>query len=361
MNTRGGFLDIFRGKAVTIPAMVGALRPNALLDGARVAEEIAAPDNLACVDGEVVFSSAQAVYRLGGPATDKQPELIGRFESGVACLAARPGGGHAVGLDDGEILVCEKGGARLINAAGPDYLKCPTAMTFAGNDKLIVCQGSRRVRPSESTRDLMLRESSGSVWEIDLNSGAHTSLANNLAFPFGVLLSEDNRKIIVSECWENRIIKIDREGRGEIEPVLAELPGYPSRLSAGSDGGAWLCLFAPRNRLIEFILQEHELRSEMIETIEPKYWIAPMLSSGHDFMEPLQKGGVKTMGVHKPWSPSFSWGFLVRLDGALRPVSSFHSRANGSCHGISSICEVGGRIFATSKGNNKILEIDPVQ
>jgi hypothetical protein len=63
------------------------------------------------------------------------------------------------------------------------------------------------------------------------------------------------------------------------------------------------------------------------------------------------------MGIHKPWSPSRSYGLVVKLDAQLRPVASLHSRANGRRHGITSVAEVGGRVFAASKGGNAILEI----
>ena len=69
-------------------------------------------------------------------------------------------------------------------------------------------------------------------------------------------------------------------------------------------------------------------------------------------------GGVKTMGIHKPWSPSRSYGLVVRLDADLRPVASFHSRANGKRHGITSVVEANGRVLAASKGGDALLEID---
>ena len=78
----------------------------------------------------------------------------------------------------------------------------------------------------------------------------------------------------------------------DLAKLLTKLPGYPARLSPASDGGAWLALFAPRNRLIEFILLEHEYRSAMMREIDRPYWIAPALSSGDTFLEPLQAGPV---------------------------------------------------------------------
>ena len=160
-----------------------------------------------------------------------------------------------------------------------------------------------------------------------------------------------------AESWRHRLVAISRQG-GTPQPLLTKLPGYPARLAPASDGGAWLALFAPRNRLIEFVLLEHDYRAAMMRETERPHWIAPALASGASFLEPLQSGGVKTMGIHKPWSPSRSYGLVVRLDAALQPVASFHSRANGRRHGITSVIEAGGQVLAASQGGNAILAID---
>jgi hypothetical protein len=64
------------------------------------------------------------------------------------------------------------------------------------------------------------------------------------------------------------------------------------------------------------------------------------------------------MGIHKPWSPSRSYGLIARLDRAMQPVASFHSRANGRRHGVTSVLERNGRLIATAKGGNAVLGID---
>ena len=74
----------------------------------------------------------------------------------------------------------------------------------------------------------------------------------------------------------------------------------------------------------------------MIAEIDADYWVAPCLRSGRSPLEPTQQGGVKQLGVLKPWSPSRSYGLIARLDGAYRPTASFHSRANGHRHGVTS-------------------------
>jgi hypothetical protein len=63
------------------------------------------------------------------------------------------------------------------------------------------------------------------------------------------------------------------------------------------------------------------------------------------------------MGVRKPWSPSRSYGLAVRLDAQLRPQASYHSRANGTRHGVTAIAEFAGRILVAAKGGGVILDI----
>jgi len=348
-------LDYFRGRAVTIPPMDGALRPNtALDDGAAELLETAAPDNLASANGHVFYSSGGDLLRL--PAYgEAAPAAVARFDAPLSALACSPDGAIAIALDDGRILL--KGGAldgKMLTPADFGGLACPTALAFADAGTLLACQGSSAHRPSDWVVDLMGKNASGSVWRVDLGMGRSERLAGDLAFPYGVLPNAPGGGIVVAESWRHRLVRIAPEG-GAIEPVLTKLPGYPARLTAGADGGAWLCLFAPRNRLIEFVLQEDAYRADMMREVERAHWIAPALSSGTEFLEPLQCGGVKTMGIHKPWSPSRSYGLLVRLDRNLRPAASFHSRANGRRHGITSVIEQDRRVLVSAKGGNAIL------
>jgi sugar lactone lactonase YvrE len=342
-------LDFFRGKAITIPPMDGPLRPNTALDEAAVVRQAAAPDNL-CFDGkQILYSSGTEVLALTGDA----PLTIASYDSPVAALAVSPGGELTVALDDGRLMVGER------TLPAPGGLASLTALAFGDGDTLFLCQGSARHRSSDWVVDLMERNATGSVWRLDLRSGEALCLARDLAFPYGLLV-ESGGSLVVAESWRHRLLRLPQAG-GAATPILAKLPGYPARLAPAGDGGAWLTLFAPRNRLIEFVLEEESYRADMMREVPRDCWIAPSLSSGASFLEPLQCGGVKTMGIHKPWSPSRSYGLVVRLDAAMRPVTSFHSRTNGHRHGVTSAVEAGGRVLVSSKGGGAILDIAGVQ
>src|SRR5215510_8709567 len=130
-------LDMFRGKAVTIPPMDGALKPNTALDDAPIALEIDVPDNL-CSDGErLIFSSGDKVLAFDG---DKLQE-IRSFDAPVTALAVSEGGDIAVGLDNGELgLLPRSGSPRELPATA--NLACPTALAFDASGAIYVAQGS---------------------------------------------------------------------------------------------------------------------------------------------------------------------------------------------------------------------------
>ena len=336
-------LDYFRGKAVTIPPMDGALRPNTALEEAEVLLACEAPDNLASSGGRLLFSSSGKLVSLDG-------KIIASFDAPISALAANDNGVLAIGLDAGRIEI------RGRDTSAIDGFNCPVALAFDGPEDLYVCNGSDKHKPGDWVSDLMGKHAGGSVWHVSLATGERRCLARDLAFPFGAAVDRANNRLVVSESWRHRLVGIPLSG-GAAVPLLAELPGYPARLSPMRDGGLLLSLFAPRNRLIEFVLVEDDYRVAMMEEIDSRYWIAPSLSAARSFLEPLQSGGVKAMGIHKPWSPSRSCGLVVELDAGLQPVVSYHSRANGTRHGIPSAVEYDGAIAAASKGGGAILRV----
>jgi len=345
--------DAFRGRgdsAPTVPPMDGALRPNTLLETARVLLRIDAPDSLVATRDGVLFSSSAGVFRL-----DPQSGTVAsvrRFEHAVTCVASSDEV-LAVGLEDGSIRLCRAGhDLPALVTLGGQRLVCPTALAFRDPTTLIVCQGSARNSPNHWKHDLMQRESSGSVWQVSITDGTSRRLAGGLAFPYGAALG--NGDVVICESWRHRLLRLSD---GSATPVLSDLPGYPARLVAAGDGGFWLSVFAPRSQLIEFVLGETAYRERMMRELAPEHWVAPSLSPALSFLEPMQGGALRSHGILKPWSPTRSYGLLVRLDARLQPIASFHSRADGRHHGVTSCVEIGSQILVSSKGGNAILAL----
>ncbi|WP_457152276.1 hypothetical protein [Mesorhizobium sp. P5_C1] len=339
-------LDLFRGKAVTIPPLDGAFRPNTRLDDAPAVAELTEPDNLLISSDRLLASSGNAIHAIAAGAV---PTVVETFPSPVTALALSPSGELTVGLESGRLLIAGK------EVSLPAGMRCITALAYADDGMLWLANGSAEHAPSQWAADLMKKGASGSLWKRDAAGGGFRKVAGEIAFPYG--LHPIGQDVLVSESWRHQLVRFDG-ATGNRSTVLAHLPGYPARLSPTADGGAWLTLFAPRNRLIEFVLQETHYRQDMINQVPPAYWIAPALASSRSFLEPLQCGGIRTMGIHKPWSPSRSYGLVVRLDQKLQPQFSLHSRANGTRHGICSVAERAGLLFIASRGGDCVLSVD---
>ncbi|MBI1218519.1 MAG: hypothetical protein GC186_08220 [Rhodobacteraceae bacterium] len=333
-------LDLFRGKAITIPPLDGALRANTALDEAAVLAGLPAPDNLVWQDGRLLCSSGAAVLAIEGSTRSQ----VAEFPAEVTALAAAPDGRLAVASDDGRL---REGG---IDVPLPGGIGCVTALAYGPDGALWLANGSARHPASGWVVDLMEKGATGSVWRRAPGMGFARE-AEGLAWPCGLL--PDASGVTVSESWRHRLIRL--EG-GRVTPVLRHLPGYPARLSP-APGGAWLAVFAPRNRLIEFVLQDVHYRRDMMAEVPREFWVAPALRSGQSFLEPLQCGGIRMMGIHKAWSPSRSYGLVVRLGEGLAPLSSLHSRANGRRHGVTSAIEVDGRLYVAARGGDAVLTL----
>jgi hypothetical protein len=353
----------FRGfddETGSAPMMDGPLRPNALLDAAPVALSLADVDNLTQHRSALLCSSDSQVLRLTPHEGSLTPSDVRGFEHAVTFVAAGPSDSLAIGLDGRGVLILEgpHAGKAIVEASG-QALCSPTAGLFIDEDRLIVANGAEGRTVADWKRDLMERGATGSLWLIDLSKPGATAtpLCKNLAFPTGVARAGEGR-LFVSEAWRHRILAFEKEGKSPLQPVLSDLPAYPGRIAPARDGGFWLALFAPRNQLVEFVLREDDYRRRMIDTVDPNFWIAPALSSGASFLEPIQGGARKKLNMLKPWSPSWSYGLVARCGPTMQPLRSFHSRADGAIHGVTSCCEFNETLYVAAKGAGRIVAIN---
>jgi hypothetical protein len=353
----------FRGfddETGSAPMMDGPLRPNARLDAAPVALSLADVDNLTQHSGALLCSSGSQVLRLTPHEGSLTASDTRGFEHPVTFVAAGPSDSLAIGLDGRGVLILEgpHAGKAIAEVSGQP-LRSPTASLFIDADRLVVANGAEGRPAADWKRDLMERGATGSLWLIDLSTpeATGTQIGKNLAFPTGLAHAADGR-LHVSEAWRHRILAFEKEAMSAPQPVLSDLPAYPGRIAPARGGGFWLALFAPRNQLVEFVLREDDYRRRMIDTVDPNFWIAPALSSGVSFLEPIQGGARKKLNMLKPWSPSWSYGLVARCSPTMQPLRSFHSRADGAVHGVTSCCEFNDTLYVAAKGAGRIVAVD---
>ena len=339
--------------AITVPIMDGAIKPNRALDQAAVVLNLPGIDDIAS-DGQHLWMSAGSVlYQL----ENQQAREVRRFDTPITALAANGQGHIAVALGGRELQLLDASGASLAQtrALGGRALHSANALTFEGRDSLLVSDGSEQYGPDQWCHDLMQHGKTGKVGRWNLQSGQSTLLAQGLAYAFGVLA--DSGVARWSESWRHTLGSVS--GNGVRRPAtVAELPGYPSRMAAAAGGGVWLTCFVCRTQLVEFVLREGAYRKRMMQEVHPSQWVAPALSSGKSFLEPLQGAGVKTMGVLKPWAPPRSYGLVLRVAEDGRVLSSLHSQVDGEHHGITAVAQHAGSLYLVSKGSARLLRVE---
>lgn len=322
--------------ALTVPPLDGAWKPDNRLEEAAPGISARAPMALALREGALIWAEGAQVMSERG--------VIAAAPAPITALAVSPAG---------DLVVASRGlqfGAE--SPAELAALSCVTGLCYDATGALWIAQGSVLHDFSDWSRDFLEQRRAGRLlrWQ----GGRLAVVAEKLGFPWGLMA--DGAGVVVAEAWCKRLIHIDKNGAQKL--LVDDLPGYPAGLAPAASGGAWLSLFAPRSPLLELVLREPKYRREMMAEVPPDFWIAPALSSGKSFFEPMQGGALKQMGTLKPWAPSRSAGLVAEFTATWTPVQSFHSRAGGRRHGVTSMLEAGGQLYVAATGGDEILRLE---
>lgn len=104
-----------------------------------------------------------------------------------------------------------------------------------------------------SLLDIIEHGGHGRLLVFDKAIGKAKTLLDKLNFANGVAVSHDQTYVLVNETGDYRVIRYWLKGpkKGQAEPLIEKLPGFPDNLSTGLDGRFWVALVSPRNPLLD--------------------------------------------------------------------------------------------------------------
>jgi hypothetical protein len=341
-----------------IPSMDGAFSPNDRLERTTpIGDPLPGADAIAeAPDGSICVSAGNKVWRLSGAGYANR-SVFREFDCDVGALAFHP---------DGRLLACTAHGLAVVDGAGStalladaegEKLNCLTAVAAAPDGTIFLSDGSTRHPAADWCVDLMELNALGRIVSCGPALENARILRRRLNYPGGLAVAS-NGQLWFTESFGHSLSRARVTAAGMIGPteaVIRNMPGYPSRLALATGGGFWLSLFAVRTHLVEFILKEDDFRYEMMRTIPRPYWIAPVIPSTRDCLEPLQLGGLRALGIEKPWAPPRSYGLLARLDADGEVIETLHSRVGGKNHGITDAIETAQGVVIVAKGSGRVL------
>jgi len=126
-----------------------------------------------------------------------------------------------------------------------------------------------------SLLDLMEHSGSGRLLVYDPVSQKATTLVDGLTFANGVAVSHDQTYVLVNETGKYRVIRYWIAGpkKGQAEPIIENLPGFPDNISQGLNDRFWIAFVSPRNPLLDKLSDKPFLRKviqRMPKFIRPK-------------------------------------------------------------------------------------------
>ena len=108
------------------------------------------------------------------------------------------------------------------------------------------------------------------------------TVLRKLVFPNGICMAGDGQSFFFAESWACRVSRYYFDGpkAGRVEPVIADLPGYPDNINRASDGTYWLALVGMRTPSLDLALRMPGFRKRMARRIAPDEWLYPNINTG---------------------------------------------------------------------------------
>ena len=194
-------------------------------------------------------------------------------------------GGRPLGLEwlpDHTLLVCdaERGllqvGAdgtvrELVTEADGKRLRFCNNAAVAPDGTVYFTDSSARFGVQEWKADLLEHSATGRLLRRDPD-GSVAVLATGLAFPNGVALQPDGRRLVVAEMWTYKLLTMDLPSGELTDWVL--LPGFADNISTGSDGLIWVAVASPRDPVVDLLATKPPVLRKIVwalpDALQPK-------------------------------------------------------------------------------------------
>ena len=170
----------------------------------------------------------------------------------------------------------------LLSVIDDSRLRLADDLDIAPDGRIFFSEATVRYEMHEWPIDSLEGRGNGRIICYDPRNNQTRTVVKNLIFPNGVCMGSDGQSILFAESWACTIKRywFDGPKSGQLEVVIANLPGYPDNINRASDGHYWVALMGMRGPVFDLAMRKPGFRTRMAKQLPQDEWLSPNINTG---------------------------------------------------------------------------------
>ena len=155
-------------------------------------------------------------------------------------------------------------------------------LDIAPDGRVFFSEATIRYALNDWMVDALEGRGNGRIICYDPRDGSSRTILPRLQFPNGICMVQDGESFLFAETWGCRVSRYYFDGpkKGNVEVVIADLPGYPDNINRASDGTFWLAMIGMRTPAFDLSQRMPGFRRRMAMQVARDQWVFPNLNTG---------------------------------------------------------------------------------
>ncbi|MDB5826864.1 MAG: inner-rane translocator [Variovorax sp.] len=161
-------------------------------------------------------------------------------------------------------------------------LRLADDLDIADDGRVFFSEATVRYEMDEWPVDGLEARGNGRIVCYDPRDNSTRTVLRDLKFPNGIAIASDGQSILFAETWGCCVKRywFDGPKSGQVEMVVADLPGYPDNINLASDGNYWLALVGMRSPAYDLAMRMPGFRKRMASRLPVDEWLFPNINTG---------------------------------------------------------------------------------
>lgn len=244
-----------------------------------------ADDNLYCSsrDGDVVrffapdYQRSEVFVHIGGQTLGLAFDRDGNL---LTCVGGM--GLYKVTPDRQVVKLSDETNRSFFSVIDDSRMRLADDLDIAADGRVFFSEATIRYGIHDWIVDALEGRGNGRIIRYDPRDGSSRTVLSKLQFPNGICMVPDGQSLLFAETWGCRISRywFDGPKAGKVEPVIADLPGYPDNINRASDGTFWCGIIGMRAPAFDLAQKMPKFRRHMVMRIARDEWLYPNMNTG---------------------------------------------------------------------------------